>query len=225
VLHMAGNTQNFKKLWPVMLLAAALAERAHAPLMGRAHASDAPVSEARPAAAVSQPRPGAKRSSKPDVQGRSSAAPVDRQKVAEKLKELEPEKSVDPLTALLLATPYGNFGSDAGRTVLDSVDATAALPVGGADYSAGGLVDGDISGEARYAEPVDSQTTVYDGSGFYSAVARQPVVTTPQPEPQVTVAAEVSVPEPGVLPAVLGGMMVVGFGRRRIFLRGYLRGC
>lgn len=149
------------------------------------------------------------------MHGPSAPDYVDPDKVARKLKQLEPAKPVDPWSIWLPQLAMGNFGSDgAGAKSTDSTQPESQPPLDNnyADTPAAGT-----GLEAPYAPllaaPPHSVDIVYGGFDF--GLPSVQVAPAAVPAHQIAVTTAVSVPEPGAISLLIMGTAVVGTRRRR----------
>lgn len=198
---MARNS--FKRYWPILLLAAGVAERAHAPLMsGALGASDVDTSAAPAKAAVQYPAAATKNAKSdlglPPVAGQSDPAEF-------KKKPKDWETPADPLSLWDINPAATEPTETAPIDLLGSNQPNNLAASGGTDFAAGGDASGGYSADPL---PPVSSPAVYGGDSIdYAPPSGSGQV--PSVHHGITVTGVVAVPEPGMMPAVVGGLVML----------------
>jgi len=206
---MASRKNIFTRYWPIMLLAVGLAERAHAPLMSGALASTKAHDAANPTGAAVHAPPGTAKKTKSDVGIPPNTAPGDPSRIEKKLKELPPPAdlqepwdinpaSVQPATDVTPISLLHTNQPDKGA-MLDDLD----LP---------------FFSTASVGSPIDPipPTTSVEVYGGYLPINFASTGTADNVGPVhhgITVTGVQAVPEPGMLPVVVGALALLGRSR------------
>jgi hypothetical protein len=201
---MAKQTSNFKRFLPIVMMAAALAESAHAPLISGVLAATPMGGSGKPAVTDSHSPSGADKKAAATWTAPPIADSRDPSAIREKLKQLQAEKHHDvwegyPINpTALLPNPQANDPSD----LLATVEADSP-------GSTGGAVGGGSVGGFEPDFPVPPATIVHFGNG---AGLNPPAGSTDQPVTPVENSGAplvgTPVPEPGMLSGLLGVLVL-----------------
>jgi hypothetical protein len=217
---MAIHRNNLKRYWPIMLLAIAVAERAHAPLIDGALAALKQGRPARTSPTGRQLPPGPAKKPKPDLHAPTAPDQPDPTEVLKKLKELEPYNPKDPWNDWILepgssdpAAP-GQGSQPIGLLQPGSPDPLAGisesnLPDSGDGFDGGG---GGSDGGTVGSPPGNTGSTGFGGDGGLDAGSGTGGGSAPDApdQPKLRTTEIAAVPEPGMISVLLTGWVLLG---------------